>query len=76
MTEGVVIFLGGAAFGAAIGFLLALDRFMRKEQPVIELRVTPELASKLAAGMVGQWLEQHGLTWMPKGPDFKAKVRQ
>lgn len=76
MTEGVMIFLGGVAFGAAIGFLLALERFMRKERPSFTLQITPELARKINGAMVTSWLEQHGLTWMPKGPDFKAKVRQ
>ena len=75
LTEGVMIFLGGMALGGVGGFLLALDRFMRKERPTIELRVTPELAAQLSHGMVHEWLEARGLTWMPKGPDFRAKVK-
>lgn len=75
LTEGVMIFLGGMVFGAAIGFFLALDRFMRTERPTIELRVTPELAAQLSHGMVHEWLESHGMVWMPKGPDFRAKVK-
>lgn len=75
LTEGVMIFLGGMLLGTAIGFFLALGRFMRTERPTIELRVTPELAERLSSGVVHEWLEARGLTWMPKGQDFRPKVK-
>lgn len=75
LTEGVMIFLGGMVLGGVGGFLLALDRFMRNERPTIELRVTPELAAQLSHGMVHEWLESHGMVWMPKGRDFEPKVK-
>ncbi len=35
-----------------------------------DLKITPEVLHQLNAAMVVAWLEERGMTWMPKGAVF------
>ena len=74
MIEGVLIFIGGMVFGVVIGASLAWDRFCRTERPVIE--ISRQESANLPGKAVAIWLDERGLMWMPKGPDFKANTKQ
>lgn len=62
--------------GVAVGFEFAWERLMRREKPTIKLVITQEVLDKLDEQVVLKYLDARGLMWMPKGPDFKAKVKQ
>lgn len=61
-----------AACGFCVGLIWALRIARRYKQAPVELTVTPEVLNQLNGIMVSQWLDQRGMCWMPKGPDFKV----
>lgn len=75
MIDGVLIFIGGMLFGAPFWVALAWHRFCRTERPKLEVNVDPAVIAQINEHMVMGWLNQRGLVWMPKGVDFKAKVK-
>lgn len=76
MIDGALIFIGGMIFGAPFWIALAWYRFCRTERPALAITVTPEVTSMITQQMVMAWLDPCGLVWMPKGVDFKAKVKR
>lgn len=76
MIDGVLIFICVFGLGVYVGARLAWHRFCRTERPKLEIKITPEVASTISQQMVMAWLNERGLVWMPKGVDFKAKVKR
>lgn len=63
----IVALCVGYAFGA----------WVNRKPPVIkdakinaDFKITPEVLHQLNSAMVTGWLEERGLTWMPKGAAF------
>lgn len=58
------------ALGFAAGYVVAL--LINREPPKIEatLVVDKEALHHLNLALVNAWLEQHGMTWQPKGAVF------
>lgn len=61
--------------GLVIGAWFTWEYFLRREKPVIKLEVTREVLDRLDEQTVLKYLDMRGLCWMPKGTDFKAKVK-
>lgn len=66
-------FFVGACFGAVVAWAW-FERCGRPQE--VKIVIDRELASKIDSGFVMAWLDSRGLVWMPKGIDFKAKVRK
>lgn len=69
------IFLLSLAAGAPCGAYLVWERFIRHDRPPVNFLITQEVLYQINGAMVTQWLDEHGMVWMPKGPEFKAKVK-
>ena len=61
--------------GAFVGAWGAWYYWLRHEKPSVELKIDPAVLSQINNLLVMAWLEQRGLVWMPKGVEFKAKVK-
>ena len=61
------------ALGVMVGAWGAWERFIRRERP--QFVVTPEVLYQINSAMVTQWLDERGMVWMPRGPDFKVKAK-
>lgn len=72
----MIAFLAGLTIGIVLGAYLAWERHLRYRQPTVEIRVTPEFVRNITSSAVSQWLDERGLVWMPKGVDFKQKVKR
>lgn len=62
---------GGLGF--ACGVAATWER--RRDRPKFEFVITPEVLYQINSAMVTAWLDERGMVWMPRGPDFKAKVK-
>lgn len=60
------------AVGIALGVWLAV----LTEKPTVELKLDKELLGSITSQMVMAWLDSRGLVWMPKGGDFRQKVKR
>lgn len=76
MIDGALIFIGGIAFGAPFWVALAWYRFCRTERPKISIEVSRQEIARLESSVVLRWLDARGLVWMPKGPEFRPKVKR
>lgn len=61
------------AIGFVCGYAFAL--LLNRKPPVINARlvIDPKVLHQINLQMVNAWLDQHGLTWQPKGAVFDPK---
>lgn len=64
-------FFVGAGFGAVIAWAW-FERCGRPRE--VKIVIDRELARSIDQRIILGWLDAHGLVWMPKGIDFKAKA--
>ncbi|MBI2313561.1 MAG: hypothetical protein HYU77_13760 [Betaproteobacteria bacterium] len=71
MSE-MILFL--CAIGIAFGAGVFMGWIWRR--PIqARIVVDRELARTIDRGLVEGWLDAHGLTWMPKGPEFTVQKK-
>lgn len=69
----IIITLAGLT-GASLGLVLGIHY----RRPVVvnsEIKVDAECFGFINQQLVQGWLDQRGLVWMPKGTEFKAKIK-
>lgn len=63
-------FLFGIVIGIPLGAWFAWERFLRYDRPVVEIKVTPEVANDLSGQLIRTWLARNDMTVMPRGKEF------
>lgn len=64
----------GFTLGYAVAVMLNRKPPVDKEAKIaVKLVIDPKVLNQINAAMVMAWLEEHGLTWMPKGAVFDPK---
>lgn len=64
----------GFVLGYAVAVMLNRKPPVEKEAKIAaRLVIDPKVLNQINAEMVNAWLDQNGLTWMPKGAVFDPK---
>lgn len=62
-------------WGMAVGAFIAWHFWLRQAKATLEIKIDPEVLAQINSAMGMAWLDKNGLVWMPKGVEFKAKVK-
>lgn len=72
----MIAFIAGALLGGIVGAWLAWTLFQLRGPRRIEITIDRELLGHIASKTVAEWLDDKGLTWMPKGlPEIMVRQK-